>query len=107
MRAPPPARSGERARQEEQRRQAEASRARREQQRHAEQERGSVDAYLAGLAPEARAALEAEALAWAPEDARQSCQHATPPRLRETILLQILRDYLAQKLKENQPLLFD
>jgi hypothetical protein len=97
----------DRARQEEQRRQAQASRERREQQRHAEQERGSVDAYLAALAPEARAALEAEALDRATEDARQSVQHATPPRLRETILLQILRDHLAQKLKEKQPLLFE
>jgi hypothetical protein len=97
----------QRACQEEQRYQAETSRAKREQQRNAKQELGSVDAYIAALAPQSRAALEAEALAWAPEDARQSCQHATPPRLRETILREILRGYLAQKFKENQPLLFE
>jgi hypothetical protein len=97
----------ERQREEDHRRQVEIGRANRDQQRRAEQERVAADAYLAGLTPSARAALEAEALAWAPEDARQSVQHANPPQLRAVILRDILRDYLVQKLKEKQPLLFE
>ena len=66
-----------------------------------------IDAYLTRLTPEARAALEAEALAGAVEEVRT--QYASPgltPSFRRTLLLGLVREHVAAKLQDQEPTLF-
>lgn len=110
-----PAPPGFRSRAEREAR-AERDRAAAEEARRARAERGrgdrvgkAVDAHIARLSPAERAALEAEALAAAPEEARRD--HAapdTPPSIRKALLTVLVREHVAANLRrrEEVPTLF-
>jgi hypothetical protein len=78
-----------------------------EEARLARSERGrgdragkAVDAYIARLSAAERAALEAEALAEAPEEARRDHgSPGTPPSIRKALLLVLVREHVAARLK--------
>jgi hypothetical protein len=76
----------------------EAARQRREEQRRQEEDRAAVEAYLAGLGPDERAALESEAITAAPEEVRQSLEALDWDLLRHTLRRNCLRDYVAEKI---------
>ena len=76
---------------------AERRRREREQAARDQARRQAVDAYLQGLTPAERKALEAEVLARAAPEARQGYEQA-PARLRATMLLGLLREHVAQEL---------
>ena len=57
-----------------------------------------VDAYLKRLTPAERTAREGEALARADAEARQSYEEAAPARFRAAMLLDLLREHVAQEL---------
>jgi hypothetical protein len=79
------------------REQAEQQRRDREQAVRDQARRQAVDAYLGRLTPPERKALEAEALARATPEARQ-CYQEAPGRLRATVLLNLVREHVAQEL---------
>ena len=54
--------------------------------------------YLQRLTPAERKALEAEALARAGPEARQSYEEAAPARFRASVLLGLVREHVAQEL---------
>jgi hypothetical protein len=98
----------ERQRREEARqareRQAIEQRARqREEEARQKTEREAVDAYLSGLDPDKRAALEAEVLAQADENARQTYENSALASYRETLMLALLREFVPQLLDEHGP----
>jgi Replication initiator protein A len=76
---------------------AEQRRRQQEQAARDQAEREAVDAYLQGLTPAERKALEAEALARADPEMRRGCEQA-PARLRASLLRNLLRAYVAQEL---------
>jgi Replication initiator protein A len=79
--------------------QAAADRRRQQEQEARDQaRRQAVDAYLQGLTPAERTALEAEALARANLEARQAYEAAAPARLRASMLLGLVREYVATEL---------
>ena len=88
----------EEARQSQEREQAEQRRRQREQEARDRAVLEEVDAYLKRLTPAGRKALEAEVLARADAEARQSYEEAAPARLRATMLLNLLREHVAQEL---------
>jgi len=83
----------------QEREKAEQQRREREQAARAQARRQAVDAYLERLSPAEREALEAEALAQAGPEARQSYENAAPARFRATVLLNLLREHVAQELE--------
>jgi hypothetical protein len=104
----PADRDGRQQKQAQQERcQAETNQAKREQQRRDEQEREAIDRYLAKLGPHEQSALEAEAVAGAPEEVQRNCQDPSLARIRSMIVRSVVREYVAHKLKDQQPLLFD
>jgi hypothetical protein len=86
------------ARQAQERAQVEQRRREREQEARDQAERQAVDAYLQRLTSAERTALEAEALAQAGPEARQSYEEAAPARLRASMLLGLVREHVAQEL---------
>ena len=80
---------------------AEDRRRQREQAASDQARREAVDAYIKGLAPAERKALEAEALARADAEARQGYEQA-PARLRATMLLGLLREHVGQFLGRKE-----
>jgi hypothetical protein len=64
--------------------------------------RRKADAYLKQINPAERIALEAEALAAASPDARESYDSDVMARFRDTLMLNMLRDYVADKLEREQ-----
>ena len=62
--------------------------------------RDEVDAHIQRLTPAERKALEAEALAQADPEARQ-CYQEAPGRLRATVLLNLVREHVAQELERG------
>jgi Replication initiator protein A len=93
----------ERQRREEERRsqeraQAEQHRRDREQAVRDQARRQAVDAYLASLSPAERKVLEAEALARADAEARQTYEAAAPARFRAIVLAGLVREHVAQRL---------
>ena len=88
----------------------ERERAAAEEARRARAERGrgdrvgkAVDAHIARLSPAERAALEAEALAAAPEEARRD--HAapdTPPSIRKALLTALVREHVAANFRRRE-----
>jgi hypothetical protein len=96
----------ERERREEARRAQERARAeerRREQEQAArdQAQRRAVDAYLQGLSLAERKALEAEALAQADAETRQSYREAAPARFRASVLLGLVREHVARELSRD------
>ena len=83
----------EESRQAREREKAEQHRRQREQAARDRATREEVDAYLKRLTPAERKALEAEALAQAGPEARQSYEEA-PARLRATLLLGLVREHV-------------
>jgi hypothetical protein len=77
-----------------------AERRRREQEQEARDRsrRQAVDAYLQGLTPAEREALEAEALAAADREARQGYEEAAPARIRAILLLGLVREHVGREL---------
>ena len=88
----------EEARRSQERAQAEQRRREREQAARDQAQRQAVDAYLQRLSPAERKALEAEALARADAEARQSYEEAAPARFRASLLLGLVREHVAQEL---------
>ena len=96
----------ERQRREEERRAQERARAEehrreREQAARDQAQRQAVDAYLERLTPAERKALEAEALARAGPETRQSYEEAAPARFRASVLLGLVREHVAQELSRE------
>ena len=85
-------------RQAQERDQAEQRRHEREQAARDQARRQDVNAYLQRLTPAERKALEAEALARATPEARQSYEQAAPARFRAVMLLDLVREHVAQEL---------
>ena len=77
---------------------AEQRRRQREQEARVRAVLEEVDAYLKRLTPAERKALEAEALARAGAEARQGYEEAAPARFRAAMLLDLLREHVAQEL---------
>jgi hypothetical protein len=73
---------------------------RREQEREARDRarRQAVDAYLQGLIPAERQALEAQVLAAADPEARQDYEEAAPARIRAILLRGLVREHVAREL---------
>jgi hypothetical protein len=88
----------EEARQAQEREQAQRRRRQREQEARERVERQAVDAELQQLTPAERKRLEAEALAQAGPEVRQSYEEAGPARFRATLLLGLVREHVAQQL---------
>jgi hypothetical protein len=88
----------EKARQAQEREQAEQRRRQREQAACERALRDEADAYIKQLTPEKRRALEAEVLAEASAETRQSYAEAGPAQFRATLLLGLMREHVAQKL---------
>ena len=77
---------------------SEQRRREREQAARDQARRQAVDAYLQRLTPAERKALEAEALARADAEARQTYEEAAPARIRASVLLGLVREHVAQEL---------
>jgi hypothetical protein len=88
----------EEARQAQEREKAQRRRREREQAARDQAERQAVVAYIQRLTPAERTALEAEALAQADAEVRQSYEEAAPARFRAAMLLDLLREHVAQEL---------
>ena len=88
----------EEARRAQERAQAEEHRREREQAARDQAQRQAVDAYLERLSPAERKALEAEALARADVETRQSYEEAAPARFRASVLLGLVREHVAREL---------
>ena len=88
----------EEARRAQERAQAEEHRREREQAARDQAQRQAVDAYLERLTPAERKALEAEALARADVETRQSYEEAAPARFRASVLLGLVREHVAREL---------
>jgi hypothetical protein len=73
-------------------------RVRQEEQRR-EEEHQAADAYLKRLNPAERAKLEAEVLAQADSEAKETYRDPTLRMFRDTLMLNMLREYLARKRK--------
>jgi hypothetical protein len=84
----------EEARQAQERAKVEQRRREREQEARERALCEEVDAYLQRLTPAQRKVLEAEALAQASPEARQGYEEAAPARLRASMLLNLVRDYV-------------
>jgi hypothetical protein len=89
------------ARQAQERAKVEQRRREHEQEARDQAERQAVDAYLQRLTPAERKALEAEALARASPEARRSYEEAAPARFRASLLLGLVRDHVARKLRRG------
>jgi hypothetical protein len=88
----------EEARRARERAQAEQCRHEREQEARDQARQQAVDAYLRRLTPAERTALEAEALARAGAEARQTYEEAAPARFRASVLGNLVREHVAQVL---------
>jgi hypothetical protein len=88
----------EEARQAQERAQAEQHRREREQAARDQAIREEVDAHIKRLSSAERKALEAEVLARADAEARQSYEEAAPARFRASVLLGLVREHVAQEL---------
>jgi hypothetical protein len=86
------------ARQAQERKNAEQHRRQREQEARDRAILEEVDAYLKRLTPAERKALEAEALAQAGPEVRQSYEEAAPARIRAILLLGLLREHVAREM---------
>ena len=77
-----------------------AEQRRREQEQSARDQaiREEADAYIKRLTPAERKAVEAEVLARADAEARESYENAAPARFRASLLLGLLREHVAQEL---------
>jgi hypothetical protein len=89
-------RARERAKAEERRRQ-------RGQEARERADREQADAYLKQLAPGERAALEAEVIAQASPDARQTLEAPDMARFRDTLILGMLRQHVTEMLRSREP----
>jgi hypothetical protein len=89
------------ARQAQERAKAEHRRQQHEQEARDQAERQAVDAYLKRLTPAERKALEAEVLARAGPEVRQSYEEVAPARLRASMLLGLVREHVAQGLRRE------
>jgi Replication initiator protein A len=98
--SPAERRRREEARRAQEREKAEQQRREREQAARDAAQRQAVDAYLKRLTPAERQALEAEVLARADAEARQ-CYEEAPGRLRATVLLNLVREHVAQELERG------
>jgi hypothetical protein len=85
----------EEARQAQEREQAQRRRREREQEARERAERQAVDAFIQQLTPAERQRLEAEALARADPETRQSYEEAGPARFRASLLLGLVREQVA------------
>jgi hypothetical protein len=92
----------ERQRREEVRQaQDEQQRRQREQEQRERALRAEADASIKQLTPSERKTLEAEALAQASPEARQSYETTTPVRFRKALLLSLLREHVVRKLSRE------
>jgi hypothetical protein len=89
------------ARQTQEREQAQQRRRQQEQAAREQANRQAVDAYIRRLTPAQRKALEAQALAQAGPEARQSYEEAAPARLRASLLLGLVREHVAQEMRRE------
>jgi hypothetical protein len=96
-------RAREEAQRERDRQAAEETQRRRAEERRRVEEAEAVDAYLAGLTPEKRAGLEAEAFAHAPEDVRRNLESPELALLRGSLQKMALRTYVAEKIRQENP----
>jgi hypothetical protein len=88
----------EEARRAQEREKDEQRRRDREQSAHDQARQQAVDAYLERLTPVERQALEAEVLARAGPETRQNYEETAPARLRAIVLLNLVREHVAQEL---------
>ena len=85
----------------------EESRRKREESRRRDGDREAVSTHLAGLQPAQLAALQAEALASATEEARREYQSPTMnPSLRKALLNVLVREFVGERLRREGPTLF-
>jgi hypothetical protein len=91
----------EEARRERDRQATEEAQRRRAHQKRQAEEAEAVDVYIARLAPEERAILEAEAIASSPEDVRQNLEDTKLALLRNSLQKMCLRTYVAEKIKKE------
>jgi hypothetical protein len=66
------------------------------------EDRKAVDAYLSGLTPKQRAELEKTVLEQETPEKRESYDSPVMKRYRDTLMLCMLREYLAPRLREKQ-----
>ncbi len=87
---------------------AEVARSKREEGRRRDRELQAVDDHLAALTPARLAALEAEAVAAAGEEARRNLEAPAMARFRKALLLKIVREHVAETLRQRKlgPTLF-
>lgn len=78
---------------------AEATRRKREASRQRDREEQAIDDHLSRLSPDQLAALEASALASAPEDTLLHLDSPAMARFRPTLLTKLLREHLASSLR--------
>jgi hypothetical protein len=91
----------EQAQRERDRQAAEETQRRRAEERRRVEEAEAVDAYLAGLTPDERASIEAEAFARAPEDVRRNLESPQLALLRGSLQKMALRAYVAERIKRE------
>ena len=85
----------------------EESQRKRDEGRRRDREREAVTAHLARLNPAQLAALQAEALASAPEEARREYESPTMnPSLRKALLNVLVRELVGGRLRGDEPTLF-
>jgi hypothetical protein len=94
-------RAREDAQRERDRQAAEETRRRREEERRRVEDAKAVDAYLAGLTPQERARIEAEAISRAPEEVRRNLASPELALLRGSLQKMALRVYVAEKIKQE------
>ena len=97
-----PSGSSEEARQARERQDAEDRRRQQEQEARDQAMRKRVNAYIKQLDQAERIALEAEALATASLENRESYHSHIMARFRDTLMLAMLRDLIAKKLEQEQ-----
>ena len=90
------------AKQAKERQDAEERRRKHEQEARDQALRKRVNAYLKQLDPAEREALEAEALAAAGPEARERYESHVMAKFRDTLMIAMLRDYVAEKLDREQ-----
>jgi hypothetical protein len=80
---------------------------RRDETRRRYLDREAVSSYLARLQPAQIAALQAEALALAPEEARREYESpAMTPSFRKALLNVLVREHVGERLRRQEPTLF-
>jgi hypothetical protein len=91
----------EEARQAKEREGAEQRQRQREQEACERALRERANAYLEGLTPTERKALEAEALAQANPEARRAYEEAAPASFRAAVLLGLVREHVVRELSRG------